>query len=66
MPYHYNVAAGIACYRLGYKVGLLKLGYDVVVKVVIIVVVVVVLALYGSITTHRKYKGTSSMNCRER
>ena len=30
------------------------------------VVVVVVLALYGSITTCRKYKGTSSMDWRER
>ena len=30
-----------------------------------VVVVVMVLALYGSITTRRKYKGTSSMNCRE-
>ena len=31
-----------------------------------LVVVVVVLALYGSITTRRKYKGTSSIDCRER
>ena len=31
-----------------------------------IVVVVVIQALYGSITTRQKYKGTSSMNCRER
>ena len=29
-------------------------------------VVVVVLALYGCITTGRKYKGTSSIDCRER
>ena len=31
-----------------------------------LVVVVLVLALYRSITTRRKYKGTSSMNYRER
>ena len=31
-----------------------------------VVVIVVVLALYGSITTHQKYKGISSMDCRER
>ena len=35
-------------------------------QVVVVVVVVVVLALYGSITTRRKYKGTSNMDCRER
>ena len=29
-------------------------------------VVVVILALYGSLTTRRKYKGTSSMDIRER
>ena len=34
--------------------------------VVVVVVVVVVLALYGSIITRRKYKGTFSMNCKER
>ena len=33
---------------------------------IIIVVVVVVLAFYGSITMRQKYKGTSSMDCRDR
>ena len=33
--------------------------------IIVVVVVVIVLALYGS-TTRRKYKGTSSMECRER
>ena len=32
---------------------------------VVVVVVVIIQALYGSITTRQKYKGTSSMNCRE-
>ena len=34
--------------------------------ILIVVVVVVGLVLYGSITTCRKYKGTSSMDDRER
>ena len=29
----------------------------------LVIVVVVILALYGSITTRRKYKGTSSRDC---
>ena len=36
------------------------------IPIIVVVVVVVVQALYGSITTRQKYKGTSSMNCRER
>ena len=35
-------------------------------RIVVVVVVAVVLALYGFITTSRKYKGISSMDCRER
>ena len=38
----------------------------VVVVVVVEVVEVVIQALYGSITTRRKYMGISSMDCRER
>ena len=38
----------------------------VVVVVVLVVIVVVIQALYGSITTRQKYKGTASMNYRER
>ena len=49
-----------------YKVYMLCRAVVVVVVEVVEVVEVVIQALYGSITTRRKYMGISSMDCRER